>query len=95
MATCRASAERVGSQPRFDDMGKKWFSFTDVHYGVPIGDKKASSVDDLARGAEAAWKSNMDTFSGPGSGEITRVTESKSGRVVGWINNWTGKFTKR
>lgn len=76
-------------------MAKKNYDFTDCSWDVPIGTRGFSSVEELGKSAEAAWKGNMDTFSGPGASEVTRVTESDSGKVVGWFNNHSGKFTPR
>ena len=73
----------------------KSYDFTDTQWDVPIGTKSASSGEQLGKSAEAAWRGNMDTFSGPGASEVTRVTESDTGRVVGWFNNFTGRFTSR
>lgn len=76
-------------------MARKDYDFTDTQWDVPIGTRAFESAQQIGRSVEAAWRDNMDTFSGPGASEVTRVTESDTGKVVGWVNNHSGKYIPR
>jgi len=73
-------------------MPKFFFTTTDDY---PIGDTDAPNVRAVAMRAEAAHYQNMDAFVHPFSNsEIVRAHD-EHGKIVGWMNTFTGKFTSR